>query len=419
MEHIVHHPHSRWQKFTYRQEKRHRPEDDLRLCNPGQTSSQVIERFLSPERDKIHLDQVVPRQRQILRDFLREVIPAASRRIYPYLQDVERYSSDDSIALLDDRQNHEGCEKISGKPCNDCVIFSRSVCIPELCARLQEKRRTFKAEKRIIFIPNLTSAAAVCLAATVAERSAVTLRDFLHRYLKREVVFSATTTWGFFFEFHIPYHAMRRGPLTVTEDPRLIGDKRLRKTEPLPLGHHPSDQEDLYYHEALTSSLSWGADEWFWTELCLVDTYFGSEEKHKSYFTGCQEGDGLDPPCGGRIHMTAPRFDPREYFLLKLKFRTEQVVTEYSTLIETFNKRMDEYAQTIRRVFEDDNKRTNTRTISDVIETTQLSLFTSYIPERSLWPNYINSIMRNVAELDRLRKTLLTKRDRFKFKLDS
>ena len=139
MEHIVLHPHSRWQKFTYRQEKRHRPEDDLRLCNPGQTSSQIIERFLSPERDKIHLDEVVPRQRQALRDFLREVIPAASRGTYPYLQDVERYSNDDDIALLDDRQNHEGCEKTSGKPCNDCIIFSRSVRILDLCTRLQEK----------------------------------------------------------------------------------------------------------------------------------------------------------------------------------------------------------------------------------------------------------------------------------------
>jgi hypothetical protein len=152
-------------------------------------------------------------------------------------------------------------------------------------------------------------------------------------------------TWGFFFEIHIPYHAMRRGPLAGTEDPRIIGGKRLRKSEALPLGHHSSDREDLYYHEAQTSSLSWGADEWFWTELCLVDTYFGSEEKHKTYLTGCQEGDGLDPPCGGRFHMIAPRFDPREYFLLKLKFRIEQAVTEYNALVETFNKRMDEYVR--------------------------------------------------------------------------
>jgi len=136
---------------------------------------------------------------------------------------------------------------------------------------------------------------------------------------------------------------MRRGPLADTEDPRLTGGKRLRKAEPLPLRHHSSDQEDLYYHEAQTSSLSWGADEWFWTELCLVDTYFGSEEKHKTYFAGCQEGDGFDPACGGRYSVTALGFDPREYFLVKLWFRTEQVVTEYSALIETFNMRMDEY----------------------------------------------------------------------------
>jgi hypothetical protein len=138
---------------------------------------------------------------------------------------------------------------------------------------------------------------------------------------------------------------MRRGPLAGTEDPRLIRGKRLRKTEPLPLRYQSTDREDLYYHEAQTSSLSWGADEWFWTELCLVDTYFGSEEKHKTYFTGCQEGDGFDPPVGGRFRMTTPRFDPREYFLLKLRFRTEQAVTEYSALIETFNSRMDEYVR--------------------------------------------------------------------------
>ncbi|KAF7676901.1 hypothetical protein GT037_005113 [Alternaria burnsii] len=170
-----------------------------------------------------------------------------------------------------------------------------------------------------------------------------------------------------------------------------------------------------------------------------LHTYFGSEEKHKIYFTGCQEGDGFDPSVGGKFRMTTPRFDPREYFLLKLRFRTEQAVTEYSALIETFNSRMDEYARTIRRIFEDDNKRTNTRTISDVIETaqlfidgisgitdawdtfsrTELEIFTTYLPDRSTWPTYINIIVRNIAELDRLRKLLLIRRDHFKFKLDS
>lgn len=96
-------------------------------------------------------------------------------------------------------------------------------------------------------------------------------------------------------------------------------------------------------------------------------------------------------------------------------------------------------ARTIRRVFEDDNRRTNTKTLSNVIETvqilvdcisgivdawesfnhTEIALFTKHAPEKLVWPDILMRISRNIAELDRLRKLLLTKRDRFKFKLDS
>jgi len=139
MEHDTFQSYTPWGKFTHRQEKKHLPEDDLRLCTPTQTSAQIIERFLSPARDKILLDEPVPRRRQLLRDFLNEIVPAAPRGTGPYLQDIERYSIDDNVALVDDRQKHAGCLKIVGKPCSDCVIFSRSVRIPELCVRLQEK----------------------------------------------------------------------------------------------------------------------------------------------------------------------------------------------------------------------------------------------------------------------------------------
>jgi hypothetical protein len=146
---------------------------------------------------------------------------------------------------------------------------------------------------------------------------------------------------------------MRYGPLEGTEDPRMLTGrslqesetKRLRKSELLPLRKYSSDDQDLYYHEAQTSSLSWGTDEWFWTELCLVDTYFGSEENRKTYFTGRTSGDELDPPTGGRFSMRYPRFDPREYYLLKLDFRVEQVATEYGALVETFDRRMEEYVR--------------------------------------------------------------------------
>jgi len=49
------------------------------------------------------------------------------------------------------------------------------------------------------FIPNLTPAGALTLAATVSRRIANPLRDFLHRYLLRENLFAVSTvrflTW--------------------------------------------------------------------------------------------------------------------------------------------------------------------------------------------------------------------------------
>ena len=104
MEHVTYQPDSPWKKFTHRQEAKHRPEDDLRLCTLDQTSAQVIERFLSPERDKIHLDELIPRRRQVLRDFLNGVHPEGILGMGSCLQDVKDRSNDDNIiALVDDR----------------------------------------------------------------------------------------------------------------------------------------------------------------------------------------------------------------------------------------------------------------------------------------------------------------------------
>ena len=141
---------------------------------------------------------------------------------------------------------------------------------------------------------------------------------------------------------------MRRKETFIIEDFRRIKGKILRKSEELPLRAASDDDEDLWFHEAQTSSLSWGTDEWFWTELFLVDTYFGSEPQLQTYLDPPQPtdspGDGSDPPLGGAGSMKySPFFDPREYFLHKVDRRVDQVAKEYSALIETFNQRMENY----------------------------------------------------------------------------
>jgi hypothetical protein len=46
-------------------------------------------------------------------------------------------------------------------------------------------------------------------------------------------------------------------------------------------------------------------------------------------------------------------------------------------------------------------------------------LFTRHAPDKLAWPAILTNITRNMAELERLRKLLITKRERFKFKLES
>ena len=142
---------------------------------------------------------------------------------------------------------------------------------------------------------------------------------------------------------------MRRGRPII--DHRTIHEKPLRITEELPLRQWSTDGEDLHFYEAQTSSLSLGPDEWFWTEYFLVDTYFGSEQKLQEYLTNCQPGDGSDPPLGGRGTMENPCFDPREYWLLKVDLRVLQVTAEYTALVETYDKRMEEYVSCYLFVF--------------------------------------------------------------------
>lgn len=96
-------------------------------------------------------------------------------------------------------------------------------------------------------------------------------------------------------------------------------------------------------------------------------------------------------------------------------------------------------ATQIRVIFEDDEQRTNTQTLSNVIETihvfvdclsgitdawetfsrSEIALFTRHAPEKIKWPEILFRINRNMSELNRLRRLLITKRELFRFKLES
>jgi hypothetical protein len=156
-EHDLSRLHNPWEKFTHRDEKKHNAENDLtfRLGRPPyqsvlpqtpqplstNTTTEVIELFL--DYGSKSLDDPVPRQRQLLKDFLQasnSPLPSLSS-LTPtttYIDDVNLRSSVGDIALIDDRNYHPYCaRKIKQQTCSDCYIHSKKLAIPELCTHLQ------------------------------------------------------------------------------------------------------------------------------------------------------------------------------------------------------------------------------------------------------------------------------------------
>jgi hypothetical protein len=138
-------------------------------------------------------------------------------------------------------------------------------------------------------------------------------------------------------EFHFPYYALRKG--APIRDRRMLQGKLLRRSEILPLAQ--DEHTDVFtYHEAQTSFLVAGVDEFFLTSYCLVDTYSGSERMKTSYLEAL-DGVGLDPASCRTLKF--PYWNPREYFLAVFAKRIGQGTMEWRNLIRVFDRRMKYY----------------------------------------------------------------------------
>lgn len=90
-----------------------------------------------------------------------------------------------------------------------------------------------------------------------------------------------------------------------------------------------------YLYEAQISVVVVGVDEWVWTAYCCTETYFGSEESVDFYHER-----GLDAPLGGARPTHYPVWNPREYFLLVLTSRMNQIMKEWGNLVNALEERL-------------------------------------------------------------------------------
>jgi hypothetical protein len=155
-------------------------------------------------------------------------------------------------------------------------------------------------------------------------------------------------------EFHLPYYAWRRKQPTVDfddeDEEEEFDGKPTRQTEeviPLKLKGHDFDpiQDDDhsrdYIHQAQISVMITGADNWFWTGYCFVDTYFKAADHSESVEHYSRQRPEMDPFSCGKDDANLPFWLPRQYFLRTLSSRMEQVKQEWKNTVSQLFQLID------------------------------------------------------------------------------
>jgi hypothetical protein len=134
--------------------------------------------------------------------------------------------------------------------------------------------------------------------------------------------------FGFALECHLPYYALRQ-----TKDAAEDGRKLRARIRFMPPGSQGKAMKALYLHQAMISVIVFGVDEWVWTSICFVETYFRTEESIDRYFAGVH-----DAPSSAGTPADRPIWNPREYYLMVLSRRIHQVTLEWYNVLAGFDE---------------------------------------------------------------------------------
>ncbi|KAK2037336.1 hypothetical protein LZ31DRAFT_481479 [Colletotrichum somersetense] len=225
---------------------------------------------------------------------------------------------------------------------------------------------------RRMYLPNPYPSTLGVLALSSSQQHRVIIRKMIYKHLKGDA--SLSVEFGlagrtFTFEAHIPFFVLKRST-TAKRDNRMTSKRKpIRKTHDLsflsrsrtrPNNETTSD----VLHECHTSVVITGWNRDFWTAWCLNDTYYYddddndySNEDMLLYYVKTDQDDEndddydmshkLDPLSIGNIFADrlSPR-DPRDYFLLILKFRIQKYKEEWANIFHHVNESITQYVST-------------------------------------------------------------------------
>ncbi|RDW64274.1 hypothetical protein BP5796_10776 [Coleophoma crateriformis] len=213
------------------------------------------------------------------------------------------------------------------------------------------------AERRLIYITDLDPLCVLALIATVSERQAAFLREFIHKHLAYRAMIGVNILSTFFaLEFHLPYYAWRSMQSEQMDSRKRADRKALRRSEEVihldVKGHDLEIDPELkdYIYEAQISVMITGMDNYFWTGYCFVDTYFKDQDDNRERVEHyCNSEQKLDPTSCGRMTADRPIWTPREYFLRTLSFRMDQVKQEWNNAVVQLIEQIEPHIHSFTR----------------------------------------------------------------------
>lgn len=157
----------------------------------------------------------------------------------------------------------------------------------------------------------------------------------------------------------MPFFAWRtKEPLR--KDPRHMTDgSRLRNHIDLSFLSESKSKKILtegneYLYEGQSSVCVTGRNTVVWTALCLADTHFDNPDPNNEYllsfYDNTEDSDTTSLPMdalsvGSRTAINMSGLDPREYFLLVVKFRVQRIKDEWIKILYELKDRTNAYVR--------------------------------------------------------------------------